>query len=240
MKPAGFTRRQGAGRVPDPRRPAGQLRRSLPLPLEPAGLRGRAATASCSSTSTARPATARRSPTRSAATGAARRYDDLMMGLDAALAKYPWLDGNRDGRARRLVRRLHDQLDQRQDRSLQGAGLPRRQPRRAHGVLRHRGAVVPRVGARRHAVGEARGLHEAQPDRPREELEDADARRSTAASTTASSRRRAWRTFTALQRKGVPSRFLHFPDENHWVLKPQNSKLWHDEVLAWIDRWTRR
>ena len=47
-------------------------------------------------------------------------------------------------------------------------------------------------------------------------------------------------TFTALQRKGVPSRFLHFPDENHWVLKPQNSKLWHDEVLAWIDRWTRR
>lgn len=47
-------------------------------------------------------------------------------------------------------------------------------------------------------------------------------------------------TFTALQRKGVPSRFLHFPDENHWVLKPQNSKLWHDEVLAWLDRWTRR
>ncbi|MEO8700098.1 MAG: S9 family peptidase, partial [Kofleriaceae bacterium] len=40
-------------------------------------------------------------------------------------------------------------------------------------------------------------------------------------------------TFTALQRKGIPSRFLHFPDENHWVLKPQNSKLWHDEVLAW-------
>ena len=47
-------------------------------------------------------------------------------------------------------------------------------------------------------------------------------------------------TFTALQRKGVPSRFLYFPDENHWVLKPQNSKLWHDEVLAWIDKWTRR
>ena len=47
-------------------------------------------------------------------------------------------------------------------------------------------------------------------------------------------------TFTALQRKGIPSRFLHFPDENHWVLKPQNSKLWHDEVLAWIDRFTGR
>ena len=46
-------------------------------------------------------------------------------------------------------------------------------------------------------------------------------------------------TFTALQRKGVPSRFLHFPDENHWVLKPQNSKLWHEEVLAWITKWTK-
>ena len=73
MKPAGYTRRQGAGRVPDPRRPAGQLRRSLPLPLEPAGLRGPRLRRRCSSTSTARPATARRSPTRSAATGAARR-----------------------------------------------------------------------------------------------------------------------------------------------------------------------
>jgi dipeptidyl aminopeptidase/acylaminoacyl peptidase len=46
-------------------------------------------------------------------------------------------------------------------------------------------------------------------------------------------------TFTALQRKGVPSRFVHFPDENHWVVKPQNSKLWHDEVLGWLDRWVR-
>jgi dipeptidyl aminopeptidase/acylaminoacyl peptidase len=45
--------------------------------------------------------------------------------------------------------------------------------------------------------------------------------------------------FTALQRKGVPSKFLYFPDENHWVLKPQNSILWHETVLGWIDRWTQ-
>ena len=44
--------------------------------------------------------------------------------------------------------------------------------------------------------------------------------------------------FTALQRLGVPSRMLYFPDEGHWVLKPQNSKLWYDEVGAWCDRWT--
>jgi dipeptidyl aminopeptidase/acylaminoacyl peptidase len=46
-------------------------------------------------------------------------------------------------------------------------------------------------------------------------------------------------TFTALQRRGIPSRFLHFPDENHWVLKPAHSKRWHEEVLGWIDRYAR-
>ena len=47
-------------------------------------------------------------------------------------------------------------------------------------------------------------------------------------------------TFTALQRKGIPSKLLHFPDENHWVLKPANSVLWHDTVLDWLDVWTKR
>jgi dipeptidyl aminopeptidase/acylaminoacyl peptidase len=45
--------------------------------------------------------------------------------------------------------------------------------------------------------------------------------------------------FTALQRKGIPSEFLYFPDENHWVLKPANSVQWHETVLAWLDRWLR-
>jgi dipeptidyl aminopeptidase/acylaminoacyl peptidase len=40
--------------------------------------------------------------------------------------------------------------------------------------------------------------------------------------------------FTALQRKGIESKLLYFPDENHWVLKPQNSILWHDTVNAWL------
>jgi dipeptidyl aminopeptidase/acylaminoacyl peptidase len=44
--------------------------------------------------------------------------------------------------------------------------------------------------------------------------------------------------FTALQRQGIPSEFLHFPDENHWVLKPQNSVLWHETVNAWLKKWT--
>ncbi len=45
--------------------------------------------------------------------------------------------------------------------------------------------------------------------------------------------------FTALQRRGIPSKFLYLPDENHWVLKPQDSILWHETVLAWLDQWTK-
>jgi dipeptidyl aminopeptidase/acylaminoacyl peptidase len=45
--------------------------------------------------------------------------------------------------------------------------------------------------------------------------------------------------YTALQRRGVPARFLYFPDEGHWVLKPQNSQLWYETVDDWCDRWTK-
>ena len=45
-------------------------------------------------------------------------------------------------------------------------------------------------------------------------------------------------TFTALQRRGIESQLLYFPDENHWVLKPQNSLQWHDTVFAWLKRFT--
>lgn len=44
----------------------------------------------------------------------------------------------------------------------------------------------------------------------------------------------AFQLFTTLQRKGIPSKFLYFPDENHWVLKPANSKLWHQTVFDWL------
>jgi dipeptidyl aminopeptidase/acylaminoacyl peptidase len=41
--------------------------------------------------------------------------------------------------------------------------------------------------------------------------------------------------FTALQRQGIESKLLYFPDEGHWVLKPQNSALWYNTVLNWFD-----
>ena len=46
--------------------------------------------------------------------------------------------------------------------------------------------------------------------------------------------------FTALQRRGIPSKLLYFPDENHWVLKAKNSILWHDTVIGWLDQWLKK
>ena len=46
--------------------------------------------------------------------------------------------------------------------------------------------------------------------------------------------------FTTLQMEGVPSEMLYFPDEGHWVLQPQNSRLWYETVNAWVDQWTKK
>jgi dipeptidyl aminopeptidase/acylaminoacyl peptidase len=45
--------------------------------------------------------------------------------------------------------------------------------------------------------------------------------------------------FTTLQMEGVPSKMLYFPDEGHWVQKPQNARLWYKTVNEWVDQWTK-
>jgi dipeptidyl aminopeptidase/acylaminoacyl peptidase len=48
-----------------------------------------------------------------------------------------------------------------------------------------------------------------------------------------------YQLFDTLQRLGVPSKMLYFPDEGHWVLKPQNSQLWYKTANDWVDQWTK-
>ena len=48
-----------------------------------------------------------------------------------------------------------------------------------------------------------------------------------------------YQLFTTLQREHVPSKMLYFPDEGHWILKPQNSELWYKTVNDWVDQWTK-
>jgi len=43
--------------------------------------------------------------------------------------------------------------------------------------------------------------------------------------------------YNTLRQKGVPTRLIYFPDENHWILKQQNSLLWHKEVFAWLEKY---
>jgi dipeptidyl aminopeptidase/acylaminoacyl peptidase len=49
-----------------------------------------------------------------------------------------------------------------------------------------------------------------------------------------------YQLFDTLQRLKVPSKMLYFPDEGHWVLKPQNSQLWYKTVNDWVDEWTKQ
>ena len=46
----------------------------------------------------------------------------------------------------------------------------------------------------------------------------------------------SYQLFTALQLKEVESRLVVFPDEGHWILKPQNSEYWHNEVFSWFKK----
>jgi len=45
--------------------------------------------------------------------------------------------------------------------------------------------------------------------------------------------------FTGLQLKGVPSKLIIFPDEGHWILKPQNSEFWYSNVISWLDKYLK-
>ncbi|NOT49279.1 MAG: S9 family peptidase, partial [Acidobacteria bacterium] len=42
--------------------------------------------------------------------------------------------------------------------------------------------------------------------------------------------------FTGLQLKGVESKLIVFPDEGHWIMKPQNSEFWYKNVITWLDK----
>src|SRR5579883_282901 len=46
--------------------------------------------------------------------------------------------------------------------------------------------------------------------------------------------------FTALQLQKIPSKLLVFPDEGHWILKPQNSVLWYKTFIEWLDSWVKK
>ncbi len=167
-------------------------------------------------------------------------FEDLKHGLDAALQAYPWMDGDR-------VAALGASYGGYMVNWIAGNW-----PDRFRCLVNHDGILDRTNGLLRRprSSGSPSGSSWARPGRSR-----SCTRSRTRSTTSASGRRRcssstAARTirvvetegiavFNALQRRGIPSKFLYFPDENHWVLKPANSILWHDTVLDWLDQWTK-
>jgi len=166
-------------------------------------------------------------------------YEDLMKGLDAALAKYPWLDGKRMAALGAsyggyMINWLHGKTD------------------RFKALVCHDGNLDERMAYYDteelwFPEWEHQGPAYAQPESYTKHNPIDFVKNWTTPTLVIHGGldfrvvdTQGMSTFTALRRKGVPSRFIHFPDENHWVLKPQNSKLWHHEVLAWLDKWTKR
>ncbi len=160
--------------------------------------------------------------------------EDLKLGLDAAL-KAISLAGRRSRvRARRILRRLHDELDRGPVAgSLQVPGQPRRHLRQSHHVLLHRGTMVSRVGDT--AAPNIR-IPPATPSTIPidyvDQVEDADAGDSRPAGLSRARLTRAWRCSRPCSAAAFRASCCTFPNENHWVLKPADSIQWYDTVLG--------
>ena len=163
-------------------------------------------------------------------------YDDLMAGVDY-LEKLPYIDKDRMAAAGASFGGYMMNWFAGQHRQVQDAHHALRRLQLRQHVRHDRRAVVRRMGARRPALGqEPRVLRKALAAPLRQELQDADADHP--------QRPRlplpvgeGHQLFTTLQRLGVPSKFINFPDEGHWVLKPANSEYWHKEVFAWLEKY---
>ena len=168
-------------------------------------------------------------------------YEDLMKGLDYAEKTLSVHRQRPRVRAGRQLRRLHGQLDPRPHQPLQVHRDARRHVQRRLRLGHDRRTLVQRVGVQRHALRRtAPDVRQmvAAPCTPRTSRR----RRwsSTASSTTASTSAKASSSSPRCRRQGVPSKMLYFPDEGHWVLKPQNSQLWYKTVNDWVDQWTKK
>ena len=164
-------------------------------------------------------------------------YDDLMKGLDYVGGDLPIHRQEPRGRAGRELRRLHDQLDSRPHGPLQC-------------LVSHDGLfnAVAAYGATEELwfnEWEYKGTPWDNPELYAEWSPDQFAKNFKTPTLVIHGQldyrldvSQGFALFTTLQRLGVPSEMLYFPDEGHWVLKPQNSRLWNKTVSEWVDRWT--
>jgi dipeptidyl aminopeptidase/acylaminoacyl peptidase len=160
-------------------------------------------------------------------------YEDLMKGLDAALAKYSWLDGKRvvglgASYGGFMINWINGQTDRFKSLVCHDGNLDERFAYYDTEELwfpefEHGGPPWSSNGYAKHNPID----HVAKWKTPTLVIHGGQDFRVVDTQGMA--------TFTALQRRGIRSRFLHFPEENHWILRPQNSQRWHAEVFRWMD-----
>ena len=168
-----------------------------------------------------------------------RAFDDIMAVADH-MATVPVRRHRAHGRGRRVLRRLYGRLDPGPHAALQSHRLARRRLRPAQHVRRDRRAVVSAVGIQGRALGQPGNVRALVAQPIREGVPYAHAGGSRRAGLPRSRMTQGLQLFTALQLQKVPSKLLIYPDEGHWVLKPQNSRLWYQTVIDWIDTWTKK
>ena len=163
-----------------------------------------------------------------------RPLEDLQKGW-AARAEEVRLPRRRQGlRARRQLRRLHGQLDRRQLERSRGSAWS---TTTACSTQRMMGYATEELWFTEWENGgtpfdKPEELREVQPGQPRRRSGACRCWSSTASRTSASRSSRASPRSPRCSARASSRKFLYFPDENHWVLKPQNSVQWHDTVNA--------
>ena len=156
---------------------------------------------------------------------------------DEAIKRYAFIDGSRQAAGGASYGGHLANWLAVEHRSLPRAGEPRGPLRPAQPVDHQRRRVQPRAQHRRPGVGRP---SRCGASRARSTARRSSRRRScspTARRTSACRSTTALEFWTVLQRQDVPSRLVVFPDENHWVLKGENSRYFYEEVHGWLAKY---
>ena len=168
-----------------------------------------------------------------------RAFDDIMAVTDH-VATLPYADASRMAAAGGSYGGYMVNWILGHTAALQGAGLPRRRLRPAQHARRDRRAVVPALGVRRHALGQARGRTRAGRPACSSRSSAPPPWSSTGNWISACPTARACSSSPPCNCRRCPPSCSSIPDEGHWIIKPQNSLLWYKTFIDWIDTWTKK
>ena len=162
--------------------------------------------------------------------------DEINEAADAAIKAIPLHRRQPAMRRRRKLRRAPGELAAGHDHALQVPGQPRR-PGQSRGAMGHqRHHLLARGEPGRPTLGAGRGVARAESDPLCREVPHAGAV-TVGENDFRVPLNNSLEYWSALQRMQVPSRLIVFPDENHWILKGEDSRLFYAEISAWLARW---